>query len=133
MKKLLLAALVFTVVALSGYAQDSTFISGPAASAEAANNTQLEGTGVVVKLLSDDNSGSRHQRFLVRLSSGQTLLIAHNIDLAPRVSPLSPGDVISFKGDYESNAKGGVVHWTHHDPHGRHPAGWIRRGGQYFQ
>jgi len=37
----------------------------------------------VVKLLSDDNVGSRHQRFLVRHPEyPETLLISHNIDLA---------------------------------------------------
>jgi cold shock CspA family protein len=40
------------------------------------SNLQIEGGGRVVKLLSDDNDGSRHQRFIVRLTSGQTLLVA---------------------------------------------------------
>src|SRR5690606_8692878 len=46
---------------------------------------QVEGSGEVVRLLSDDRDGSRHQRFILRTGSGQTLLVAHNIDLAPRV------------------------------------------------
>lgn len=132
MKKLLVSAVFFTFVAMFGYVPVPTSMSGLLVSAAAATN-QMEGTGAVVKILPDDNNGSRHQRFIVCLNSGQTVLIAHNIDLAPRVSPLSPGDVISFKGEYEPNTKGGVVHWTHHDPNGRHPAGWIRRGGQSFQ
>ena len=49
------------------------------------SDIQVQGGGVVVRLLSDDNKGSRHQRILIRLGSGQTILIAHNIDLAPRV------------------------------------------------
>jgi len=51
------------------------------------SNVQVEGEGVVTRLLADDLSGSTHQRFIVRLKSGQTVLIAHNIDIAPR----SPG------------------------------------------
>ena len=70
---------------------------------------------------------------IVRLASGQRILIAHNIDLAPRVSPLREGDTVSFRGEYAWNPKGGVVHWTHHDPGGRHAAGWIRHEGQVFQ
>ncbi|MBA2590746.1 MAG: DUF3465 domain-containing protein, partial [Gammaproteobacteria bacterium] len=68
-----------------------------------------------------------------RLSSGQTILIAHNIDLAPRVSSLNEGDVVSFSGEYEWNPKGGVVHWTHRDSDGRHSAGWIKHDRQAFQ
>ena len=31
------------------------------------------------------------------------------------------------------NARGGVVHWTHRDPSGNHPAGWLKRNGETFQ
>lgn len=97
------------------------------------SNQQLEGQGTVAKLLADDNEGSRHQRFIVRLGSGRTLLVAHNIDLAKRIDTLSAGDAVAFYGEYEWNAKGGVMHWTHHDPQGRHPGGWIRHNGQTYQ
>nr|WP_228289735.1 DUF3465 domain-containing protein [Shewanella cyperi] len=87
---------------------------------------QVQGEGEVIKLLADDNEGSRHQRFIIRLASGQTLLIAHNIDLAPRLAPLNIGDWVSFYGQYEWNPKGGVIHWTHADPKGHHPEGWLK-------
>ena len=93
----------------------------------------VEASGVVERVLPDDNSGSRHQRFIVRLASGQTLLIAHNIDIAPRVADLARNDTVSFSGIYETNDKGGMVHWTHHDPSGRHPAGWIEHNGHRYQ
>ena len=97
------------------------------------SNQQLAGQGMVVKTLSDDNDGSRHQRFIVRLDSGRTLLVSHNIDLAQRIDSLRKGDTVAFYGEYEWNPKGGVMHWTHHDPRGHHPAGWIRHGGQTYQ
>jgi Protein of unknown function (DUF3465) len=97
------------------------------------SNVQVEGAGVVVRVLGDDNDGSRHQRFIVELPSGQTVLISHNIDLAPRVSSLAAGDRVQFYGEYEWNNKGGVVHWTHHDPAGRHPDGWVRRERETFE
>ena len=84
------------------------------------------------KVLPDDRKGSRHQRFILTLDSGQTVLIAHNIDLAPRVPELKRGDVVQFKGEYEWNERGGVVHWTHHDPNGKHAPGWLRREGQRY-
>jgi hypothetical protein len=98
-----------------------------------ASGIQIEGRGLVEKILSDDNRGSRHQRFIVRTGSGQTILIAHNIDLAPRVSELHEGDEVLFNGEYEWNPKGGVLHWTHHDPSGRHSAGWIKHNGRLVQ
>jgi hypothetical protein len=97
------------------------------------SNLQVQGQGIVTKILSDDNKGSRHQRFLLRLSSGQTLLIAHNIDLAPRIPNLKVGDTVAFYGEYEWNAKGGVIHWTHHDPQKRHPNGWLKHQGKTYQ
>lgn len=96
-------------------------------------NQQVEGQGTVVKTLADDNNGSRHQRFIVRLNSGRTLLVAHNIDLAPRIDTLRSGERVAFYGEYEWNPKGGVIHWTHRDPQGRHVAGWIRYGGRIYQ
>lgn len=88
--------------------------------------------GMVIKKLSDDNDGSRHQRFIVRLDNRQTVLIAHNIDLAPRV-PLDLNKKVSIYGQYEWNEKGGVVHWTHHDPEGLHDEGWIKYQGKIYQ
>ena len=96
------------------------------------SNVWVSSSGTVAKLLPDDEKGSRHQRFIVELASGQTVLIAHNIDLAPRV-PLSTGDRVEFHGEYEWNEKGGAVHWTHHDPQGARDGGWIRWQGQTFR
>jgi hypothetical protein len=87
----------------------------------------------VARVLPDDLDGARHQRFIVELASGQTLLIAHNIDIAPRIEGLAVGDSVRFKGEYVWNAKGGVVHWTHHDPQGGHVAGWLMHNGRRYQ
>ena len=65
--------------------------------------TPMCDSGNVTKLLSDDNTGNRHQRFIVKLSSGKTLLIAHNIDLAPKVSSLTEGGLIKFCGEFVPN------------------------------
>jgi hypothetical protein len=97
------------------------------------SDVQIEVTGKVIRVLSDDNDGSRHQRFIIETGIGHTLLIAHNIDLAPRIENLQPGDEVTVFGEYEWNNKGGVMHWTHHDPDNRHPHGWIRHKGRLYQ
>lgn len=97
------------------------------------SDIQLEGSGRVKRILSDDNDGSRHQRFILELPSGLSLLVAHNIDLAPRINNLQRGDEVGFYGEYEWNNRGGVMHWTHHDPQGRHAGGWLKHRGQTYQ
>ena len=97
------------------------------------SDLQLGGAGTVKSVLRDDNEGSRHQRFILEMPSGLSLLVAHNIDLAPRVENLRQGDQISFYGEYEWNNRGGVIHWTHHDPAGRHVDGWLKHQGRTYQ
>ncbi|MEM1405066.1 MAG: DUF3465 domain-containing protein [Pseudomonadota bacterium] len=97
------------------------------------NDLQIEGSGTVVKVLPDDTKGSQHQRFLLETNAGQTLLVAHNIDLAPRIPGLREGDRVRFFGEYEWNDRGGVIHWTHHDPGGRHVDGWLEHRGERYE
>lgn len=143
MKNILLAILFLAALLLEfghtdgglGFAREAIAQTDPIASAfrDQRSGVPVTGSGVVIRILSDDNDGDRHQRFILRLPSGQTLLMAHNIDLAPRLDALRSGDAVEFSGIYEWNEKGGVVHWTHRDPAGRHPAGWLRHGGRLFQ
>ena len=89
-------------------------------------------SGTVIKVLATDEKGSRHQRWLMRIPQRKkTLLVAHNIDVAP-VVPLKVGDQLKIYGQFEANSKGGLLHWTHHDPQGRHPDGWIRHQGRIY-
>jgi len=139
MKKLLALAIVFALIwgFERWHLEAPTESQAPSAPTQSAPTpragSQFEGEGTVVRVLPDDNQGSRHQRFIVRLASGRTVLIAHNIDIAPRVEGLSAGDTVSFSGEFEDNDKGGVVHWTHHDPGGRHVSGWIKYRGRIYQ
>ncbi len=88
--------------------------------------------GKVYKLLPTDNRGSRHQRWLMQVPGREkTILVAHNIDLAPPV-PIEPGDHLIVYGQYEANKKGGVVHWTHKDPKNRRAGGWIKHEGKQY-
>lgn len=136
MKKLSIVFALFLLALFVLHRQPGTPATSPVAFNDAslleairsrARDVPVEGGGTVLRLLPDDRDGSPHQRFLVRVASGGTVLVAHNLALAARVAPLGEGDVVAFRGEYVWNEKGGVVHWTHPDPAGRHSAGWIRR------
>jgi hypothetical protein len=154
MKKHLIAVLLLFVVVLTQIAPSSLaslesfwqqteqtdqvqpatqFASASQLFARQVNDEMVDGKGRVIRLLADDNEGSRHQRFLVAIENRQTLLLAHNIDLAPRIDALKVGDEVGFRGAYVYNAKGGVVHWTHLDPRNRHEPGWIKHNGVTYQ
>jgi hypothetical protein len=111
--------------------------AGVGGEVEAAYSAQRSGQwvevgGRVARLLADDDEGSRHQRFILELDSGHTLLVSHNIDLADRL-PLVRNDRVTLRGRYEWNDRGGVVHWTHHDPAGRLQGGWILHEGTRYR
>jgi len=140
-KILLGAALVLALVLIRNFLERNpateslTVPTGPTVENLAArqeSGVMIETTGRVSRLLPDDNVGSRHQRFIVELPSGHTVLVSHNIDLAQRV-PVEDGDQVTLFGQYEWNDRGGVMHWTHHDTAGQHQEGWIDHRGQRYQ
>jgi hypothetical protein len=97
------------------------------------SNVSVAGYGVVLRNLRDDTQGSPHQRFVLKLPSGRTLLVDHNIDLAPRIDGLQVGDTVEFSGEYVWNEQGGLIHWTHHDPAVRRDGGWLRHNGRTYK
>ncbi|MDF7675647.1 DUF3465 domain-containing protein [Neisseriaceae bacterium ESL0693] len=87
-------------------------------------------SGAVVRILPDDIQGDRHQKFIVRTDGG-TVLIVHNIDMAPRLPDLRIGDRVGFQGEFIQNSKGGLVHWTHCGV--RKCRGWLEYKGKRYQ
>ncbi len=112
------------------YRNNQAEVTGSKAVLEAFKNRQsnvmVENvSGAVETLLLDDAEGARHQRFIIRIGRDQTVLVVHNIDMAPRINSLIKGDRVSVKGEYEWNERGGLIHWTHRDPRNSHEDGWI--------
>lgn len=90
--------------------------------------------GTVDRVLPDQTGpAGPHERFIVRLADvGLTLLIEHNLSIAPRV-PVSAGGTVTIRGEYVWNAEGGLLHFTHHDPDGSHTGGYILYGGTRYE
>lgn len=86
-------------------------------------------SGKVKEILTDDTGSSPHQRFIIEVHSGHTVLIAHNLERAYRI-PVKVGDHIEAHGEYVWNKYGGIVHNTHHSNQGEHEDGWINFVGQ---
>ncbi len=134
MKKLISSlALAFSLIVLSPVYAKDVQIDFASAVAQHSKKAQVEGMGNVMKILPDDKKGTKHQKFILRTPEGVSVLVAHNIDLAGRIENLKRGDTVNFYGEYVWNEKGGVVHWTHHDPSGRHKGGWLKHKGVTYQ
>lgn len=133
------AALVLVAVAISrvdllrGTASTK---SGAAAIVELFESQRsgvwVEAEGEIVHILPNDDKPPRHQNFLIEIAPNRTVKLSHNVDIAPRV-PIRKGDRIRFRGRYEYNARGGVVHWTHRDPSDRKNGGHLEYEGKTYR
>lgn len=85
----------------------------------------------VTKVMEDDTLGKPHQRWYVRLSSGDEVFCVYNLDMGKRV-PLKVGDVISMGGEFKWTSRGALLHWLHHDPRQNRPDGFVEVGGQRY-
>ena len=75
-----------------------------------------------------------HNQALFLTSSFMWENAQHAADLfSKKIKGLKKGDKVAFYGEYEWSEQGGVIHWTHHDPAGRHEDGWLKHGGQIYQ
>lgn len=96
------------------------------------NADYVQGRGMtVVQLLPDDNQGRPHQKFVVRLSTGQMIVAISNLDMCPHV-PVQVGDLVGLGGQFIWTKDGGIIHWLHHDPRGNRPDGYIEHRGQTY-
>ena len=77
-------------------------------------------------------STGTHEQFIIRLSSQNlTVEIEHNISVGAR-APIAEGDRVIVHGEYVWNSKGGLIHFTHHDPQGTHEGGYIEDNGRTY-
>jgi hypothetical protein len=97
--------------------------------------SEVEFSGVVVSrphFFFGANTHAMHEAFVVRSDDGQRVEIVDNVKLAERV-PVQPGDHIAVCGELIPQTRHGpLVHWTHHDPAGLHPGGYIDFAGRRY-
>lgn len=100
---------------------------------------QRHASGVTVDLVGTvhrhlrDEVGSRHlQRFVVRLTSGHTVVVVRDLDRAARV-PVKAGDAVQAHGRYVWTQDGGIVHGTHRGAAGPDAGGWIVHAGRTYR
>jgi hypothetical protein len=98
------------------------------------SHVEVTADATVVQVLPDRVSATgTHEQFIIRLTSGDlTLLVEHNLSIAPR-APVAVGDHVIVHGEYIWNTQGGLIHFTHHDPDGRHEGGFIQENGTTYQ
>jgi hypothetical protein len=89
----------------------------------------------VLGVLGTHNGPSgEHEGFLLKLTQQCDLMlrVETNVDITGPV-PLRAGETVTVKGQFEDDPGGGVIHWTHRDPSGRHVAGYVLAGGKYYE
>lgn len=92
----------------------------------------VEGSGMIVtQLLRDDRNGLQHQKWVVRLSNGETMEAVYNLDMCERV-PLKVGDFVSMGGQFIWTNQGALLHWLHFDPRGNRPDGYVEHNGKVY-
>lgn len=76
---------------------------------------------------------SPHEGFLMQLTSDCRVVVRveANTDFTGAFA-LVRGDRVVVKGEYEYYPIGGVIHWTHRDPRGRHEGGFIQVGDKTY-
>lgn len=72
-----------------------------------------------------------HEAFDARSAAGPVEIV-DNVGIAPRC-PVRVGDRVEVRGEMVHDpGRKPIVHWTHHDPSQRHPAGFIRLHGRLY-
>lgn len=138
MKSLNVAA-ACAVIALAACAAPNNphgLIDAVAVCQNGAQHTEIMLDGTVQRVLGVRRGPSgRHEGFTLEPTLPQSgrmpaVKVEDNIDITGYIA-LAHGDRVQLRGQYECND--GVVHWTHHDPSGRHAAGYVRVNGQIYQ
>ncbi len=98
---------------------------------------EVQASGSVARVLGERTGPSGpHEGFLLHLTGsgghGLTVRVESNLDIMGSV-PVRDGEAATVRGEYDYDPRGGVIHWTHRDPRGRHPDGFVEIDGHRYQ
>ncbi len=92
-------------------------------------------SGHVVALLgSREGRSGEHEGYLLKLDGSCDLLlkVETNTSITGPI-PFARNEPVIIKGVYVYDPLGGLIHWTHHDPSGRHMNGYVIAGGKSYR
>jgi hypothetical protein len=127
---LALVALALVWQSRPGYEVKSGFTALEDAHRYRQTGFMAEVDGTVARILIDDRR-PRNQKFLIRLTNGQMLLVIHDQEVARRV-PLSVGDTVLVRGEYVWTETGGTLRHTQRDYSTQRLHGWIDHQGKRY-
>ncbi len=101
------------------------------------SRVEVTASGSVARVLGVESGPSgRHEGFLLHLRGaaghGLTVRVEDNVDITGEI-PLAAGDDVEVRGEYIYDSRGGLIHYTHHDPRFRHEGGYVRVGERIFR
>jgi hypothetical protein len=128
---LALVALALVWQSRPGYEVRSGFAAVQDAHRHRQTGFMAEVEGIVARILMDDREDRRNQKFTIRLTNGQMLLVIHDQEAAGRV-PLSVGDTVLVRGEYVWTEMGGTLRHTQRDYSTRRLHGWIDHQGERY-
>ena len=129
--RLAAAALLFAGCSTTEAPNDAALCS---AYDDERSHVEVVADGTVTRIMGVQSGRvSPHEGFLMRLGTGCSVVVRveANTDFTGAI-PLTIGEHVLVKGEYEYYPLGGVIHWTHRDPRGRHEGGYIEAGGQTY-
>ena len=103
--------------------------------ADGRSHVEVQTRGTVVRVLGDRVGPSgEHVGFLIRADDlpRRLVRVEVNEDLTGPVA-VRAGEPVTLRGEYAYDSRGGVIHWTHHDPRHRHPDGFVLIGGHRYE
>lgn len=101
------------------------------------SHVEVTASGAVARILGErEGPSGKHLGFLLHLSGsagrGLTVRVEDNLDLTGTL-PLAEGKAVTVRGEYIYDSRGGLIHYTHRDPRGRHEAGYVQADGRIYQ
>lgn len=84
------------------------------------------------RFFSSHHNHREHEQFDVRSDDGSAFRVIDNTTITSRI-PVHAGDRVEVRGELvHDRGRPPIVHWTHHDPRGRHLDGFVSTGGRVY-